>query len=101
VDERVAELQETIDRERELLNQRAKTLVALKDDAKDRATQMAYRQYVEVTGEFDQLVLRGDVGLIDVAWQRKEGKTQQIEQVLQERSNQLEELKQSFDEVRE
>jgi len=101
VDGKVAELEETIEQERELLDKREKSLVALKSDAKKRATEMAYRRYVQVSREFDSLVLRGDVGLIDVAWQRKEGKTEQIEQVLNERSNRLEELKQSFDEVRE
>lgn len=100
VDEKSADLQRTIEQERQILDKRRQRLRALIDDTKDATTRMALRNYVEVKENFDEIVLRGDVGLIDVAWQRKEGKTDEINQLRENRRAELKALRDSFEEVR-
>ena len=100
VTEKSTELQETIARERKLLERRASRLEQLTQESKKTATKVAYTNFVEVKRKFDEIVLRGDVGLIDVAWSKKEGKTDDLNQLRENRRSALKALQQSFEEVR-
>lgn len=100
VGEKARDLQETIDRERRVLDEREKRLDQLADRSKRVASGVAYQNFVQVKQKFDEIVLRGDVGLIDVAWQRKEGKTDKINELRSERRSELNELRRSFQKMR-
>ena len=98
--EKAADLRETIARERQMLDRRRERLANLRDSAEGTIAGMAMRNYAEVKNKFDQIVLRGDVGLIDVAWREKEGMTDKIDQLRENRRSELEALRDSFEEVR-
>ncbi len=98
--EKTAGLKETIVRERQALEEREQRLAELRGRSKEAAAQVAHRNFVEVRRTFDEIVLRGDVGLIDVAWQKKESKTEAINQLRENRRSDLKALQESFNEVR-
>ena len=98
--EKAADLRETIARERQMLDRRRERLANLRSSAQGTIAGMAMRNYAEVKNKFDQIVLRGDVGLIDVAWREKEGMTDKIDQLRENRRSELEALRDSFEEVR-
>jgi tetratricopeptide (TPR) repeat protein len=98
--EKAADLRETIARERRMLERREERLANLRSSARGTIAGMAMRNYAEVKNQFDEIVLRGDVGLIDVAWREKEGMTDKIDQLRENRRSELEALRDSFEEVR-
>jgi DNA repair exonuclease SbcCD ATPase subunit len=98
--EKAADLRETIARERQMLERREQRLASLRSSARGTIAGMAMRNYAQVKDQFDAIVLRGDVGLIDVAWRKKEGMTDKIDQLRENRRSELEALRDSFEEVR-
>ena len=94
------ELGETIDRERKALLERSKRISKLTRESKATASKVAYSNFIKVREKFDEIVLRGDVGLIDVAWRKKEGKTDELNQLRENRRSALKALQESFQEVR-
>jgi len=68
--------------------------------SKDEAAKAAINDYLRVREEFDNIVMRGDVGLLDVVWQRKQDRTEELNQLRQNRRQELKQLQQSFEEVR-
>lgn len=98
--EKTSNLEETIAREREVLDEREQLLADLRGRSKETATRIAYQNFAEVKRKFDEIVLRGDVGLIDVAWQKKEEQTEAINQLRENRRSDLKSLQESFNEVR-
>lgn len=100
VAERTRDLQKTLARERRRLQQQKQRLVDLRARSKKVAGKVAYQNYRRVQKKFDEIVMRGDVGLIDVAWQKKEEQTDALNQLRADRQAALKELKESFEEVR-
>jgi hypothetical protein len=100
VDEKAEDLRQTIAQERKMLDMREQRLSELTAESKSTAAQVAYHNFTQVKQKFDEIVLRGDVGLIDVAWQMKEGKTDELNQLREDRRSALKALQESFQEVR-
>jgi tetratricopeptide (TPR) repeat protein len=59
------------------------------------------RTLAAVQGKFDQLVLEADVGIIDVAWARKQAETRRVTEVVQQMQTQTQALEAEFADVLE
>ncbi|MBI5547355.1 MAG: tetratricopeptide repeat protein, partial [Deltaproteobacteria bacterium] len=60
---------------------------------------IAYESFKRVRRQFYDLVLKADVGLVDVAWTRKQDKTQQIQNLAKQKDRELRGLDDEFKEV--
>ena len=69
-------------------------------DTEDLAGRIAYENFENVRQMFEGIVLKADLGLIDVAWARKEQTTSGIDGVLSERKTKLDELEDQFEPLR-
>ena len=67
---------------------------------RDVAGDLAYRTFLDRAYQFDQIVLRADVGKIDVLFTQKESTTEEINDLYQKRTDELRELQEAFDELR-
>lgn len=101
VDERVGELKQQVSNERTLMQGFDQTLTMTVGDARQVVGQLAYRNFLEKRQNFAQIILRADVGKIDVLFQRKEDATQEINGLFQDRTNELKALQESFEDVRD
>jgi hypothetical protein len=68
-------------------------------DTKNLVGRIALNSFKRVQKQFYHLILKADVGIIDVAWDRKTDKSKQIQKLAQEKSHQLKLLDQDFAEV--
>lgn len=101
VDERVVELKQQVQNERTLMQGFDQTLGLVVGDTRQVVGQLAYRNFIEKREHFTQIILRADVGKIDVLFQRKEDATQEINGLFQDRTNELKALQESFEDVRD
>jgi len=74
-------------------------LEELKNEAEIVIGGVAYENFVAVRMKFYNLVLRADVGVIDVAWMTKEEHSKRIEQMTRDRSKEFKYLDSEFKEV--
>jgi tetratricopeptide (TPR) repeat protein len=75
--------------------------VAKKDGAtRQLLGRIANDSFSRVARQFYELVLKGDVGLIDVAWARKRERSDRITQLARDKEAELQELESRFREVR-
>lgn len=100
VGERSEELLKDLGREREMLTQLDQTAESLLKNSKTLTAHVAHHSFLEAKHDFGQIIMRGDVGLIDVAWQKKEDATRQINQLFEDRTAELKTLQDAFEEVR-
>ncbi|MFW5966379.1 MAG: hypothetical protein ACOCV2_02620, partial [Persicimonas sp.] len=100
VGERADELRQELAGEREYLEMLDEEIIALTDESKQVTARVARLSFEEAKNDFQDLVMRGDIGLIDVAWQKKEDITEEINDLFEDRSAELEALQDSFEEVR-
>lgn len=100
VGQRTEELREDLDNERKFLAMLDEEITRLSDQSRQVTAQVAQRSFERVRSDFEDLMMRGDIGLIDVAWQKKEDVSDEINELFEERSAELESLQESFEEVR-
>ncbi len=60
---------------------------------------IALMSFLEVKGKFGDLILKADVGIIDVAWSRKEEHRHRVQYLTSERLNKLQMLDDEFKEI--
>ncbi len=101
VQREVAQLRERVAREKKLIERYRRQVVGYKGMGENLAGRIAHASLQNVFDRFDSLVLRADVGIIDVAWQKKENKRKRYEQLLRERKAELEALDREFEPVLE
>jgi len=65
----------------------------------DVAGQIAYEHWTRVRQLFADLVLAADVGVVDVAWLKKESKSRELEYQIEARNQERDVLEQEFKEV--
>ena len=65
----------------------------------DLVGRIAFNSFRKVQRDFAQIILEADVGLIDVAWARKQERTHAIQKLAQEKDRQLRLLDAEFEEV--
>ncbi|MGM0557312.1 MAG: hypothetical protein ACQEVA_13090, partial [Myxococcota bacterium] len=100
VGEKTKGLRQSLLNERQMLARLDNQAATLMADSKDVTAGAAYASFMAVKRDFDQIILRGDVGLIDVAWRKKEDQTNDINQLFEDRTAQLKALQESFEEIR-
>jgi tetratricopeptide (TPR) repeat protein len=100
VDERVKELRQDIEVERELMDEHRRSMQQLVSASQGGAGVLAYLNFMRARAEFNEIILRGDVGIIDVVWKKKEDMSNKIGRLFEERSAELRLLQEAFEEVR-
>jgi len=92
-------LKEELAKERRALQAHRDSMVAVREEAKQVVGEVAKGSLREVQKKFQALVLRADVGIVDVAWAKKEMRTHEISQRVAEQRRELQILDQEFSEV--
>ena len=87
--------------EKNKLNQHEQQVYALSNRSKRLASRIAYNTFLAVRGKFRDLVLRADVGVIDVVWQEKQTTQAQIKKLSKERNSELRVLDSEFRDILE
>ena len=98
-DERIAEIKRIVERERTNVGGYDRDLVTYQGETESLGGAIAARSFTHVMGRVDGVVLEADVGLVDVSWKQKEGRSKQISRVLERQSDEQEQLKRNFEEV--
>jgi tetratricopeptide (TPR) repeat protein len=98
--ERTAELRQDLASERKMLALLDREVARLMGESKAVTAMIAQHGFTQVKRDFREIIMRGDVGLIDVAWQKKEDMTRDINQLFEDRSAELKTLQEAFEEVR-
>ena len=64
--------------------------------SRDVIGRIAFRSFSAVRAQFYKLVLKADVGIVDVAWSRKRERLDRIQQLSQQKAGELETLDRDF-----
>jgi tetratricopeptide (TPR) repeat protein len=89
---RAGELRVRVADERRAVAEHARALDAVQADAKDLVGRIAHRAFVRARGDFYRLVLKADVGLVDVAWARKRVRLEKIQGLSMQKADELRQL---------
>lgn len=85
--------------EQRLLSRYDTEVAAVSGDARNLVGRIAFDSFRRVREQFYDLVLKGDVGLVDVAFTRKQDKTGQIQKLSAQKDDELRALEKDFKEV--
>ncbi len=99
VSERTQTMRVVLEDESERLSVYTEALHALEQEAEDVATYVTYNSFNRVRKRFYDLVLKADVGEIDVSWARREEHRQRVESLNRERSGELQALQDEYQEI--
>ena len=93
------QLREKVLGEQQLLAEYQSTVGAVSADARNLVGQIAFDSFKRVRQQFYDLVLKANVGTVDVSFTRKQDKTQQIQKMSAEKDRELRALDGEFKEV--
>lgn len=96
VNRKVDEIRRELDAERIRVAQYAEELNIYSGDSDSLAGDIAQNNFRRVEERFNDIILKADVGIIDVAWKRKEDRTSRIRQLFDHKANDLETLDRNF-----
>lgn len=99
VNRRVAETLSGVSAELANIARYEQELRQVQDDAKGVVGGIAYKSFEQVRRTFYELVLRSDVGIIDVAWRQKEERTAAINALVKAQRDALLALERDFREI--
>lgn len=99
VDERMAEIKTTLEAERAELAAHQADLEQWTEGTEQTVAELAMWNFIQIDGEFDTLVRRGRVGLVDVDWQQLDDATRDREYLEEEKRKTEEMLREAFPEV--
>lgn len=85
--------------EQQLLERYAPQATSLSGDARSLGGSIAYQSFQRVRQQLYDLVLKADVGLVDVAFTRKQDQTQKLRSLSEEQGRALQELEADFKEA--
>jgi tetratricopeptide (TPR) repeat protein len=71
-------------------------LASINGDSRDLIGRIAFRSFSAVRDQFYRLVLKADVGIVDVAWSRKRERVERIQQISQQKSTELDALDRDY-----
>ena len=89
-------IQLQVSREKGNVNRYNLATLRLQDNAKDLIAQIAYRSFASTQQKFYKLILQADVGVIDVAWQRKRSTQDRIDKIGVQQGKALRQLRLEF-----
>ena len=101
VSDQTLDIRRQVDVENALLQEYERQLREYGGRGELLAGEIAFVNFIDVQNQFSNLILRADVGIIDVAWREKEDRTSRIESLFEERNEQLNILDSEFREVLE
>jgi tetratricopeptide (TPR) repeat protein len=93
---RAEALQARVAAERTALGEEQASLDAIGNDAKDVIGRIAFKSFSAVRAQFYRLVLKADVGIVDVAWSRKRERLEKIQQLSVQKAAEIETLERDF-----
>ena len=96
---RAERLREQVLAEQAQLEGYGREVVAISTDARDLVGRIAFDSFKRVRQSFYDLVLKADVGVVDVAFTRKQDKTAQIQKLSAQKDRELRQLDDEFKEV--
>jgi tetratricopeptide (TPR) repeat protein len=99
VNRKVQEIRREIDVEKVRVAQYSEELTVYSGDSESLAGDIALNNFRRVDERFNELILKADVGIIDVAWKRKEERSTRIKKLFDHRSNDLKTLDRNFEGV--
>jgi hypothetical protein len=85
--------------EQRLLGQYDTEVATVSGNARSLVGRIAYDSFRRVRQQFYDLVLKGDVGMVDVAFTRKQDKTGEIQKLSAQKDQELRTLEKDFKEV--
>lgn len=100
VELKTSQLRERIKNERVMVQGYADTLGLISGSSKGVVAEIVLRNFLTKKEKFNRIILRADVGKIDVLYQRKEDSSRTINELFQSRSKELKRLEETFREVR-
>ncbi|MEM9191739.1 MAG: tetratricopeptide repeat protein [Myxococcota bacterium] len=99
VRERVAEMMVVINEESENLVGYRQAIASLEVEAEEVIGGVTYQNFQDVRQRFYNLVLRADVGRIDVSWARREEHRMRVDLLTRERSREIQALDDEYQEI--
>jgi TolA-binding protein len=99
VQRRATKLREMVVAEQALLTGYGDEVASTSTQAKGLVGRIAFDSFRRVRQSFYDLVLKADVGVVDVAFTRKQDKTQEIQKLAQQKDRELKQLDEEFKEV--
>jgi tetratricopeptide (TPR) repeat protein len=99
VQTRSKKLREMVQTEQTLLNGYQGEVAQTSTQAKGLVGRIAFDSFKRVRQSFYDLVLKADVGVVDVAFTRKQDKTQEIQKLAAQKDRELKQLDDEFKEV--
>jgi len=100
VADRVAEFKRQVEREGQDLQVYLQEIEKYKASSSQLAAEIAYHNLQTVHDHFYDVVLKANVGLVDIAWEHREKYRNQIENLLERRSQEKEQLNESFQDLK-
>ncbi len=88
-----------VEEQKILIHRYEEAVTRLKRNAKVLAAKIAYGTFLSVRKKFKNLVLRADVGLIDVVWQEKQAVQAEHRRLSKERNSELRVLNSEFKDI--
>ncbi|AKJ01580.1 tetratricopeptide repeat protein [Archangium gephyra] len=85
--------------EQRLLQDYHQEVTSVSGDARNMVGRIAFESIQKVRKQFYDLVLKADVGLVDVAFTRKQDKTTEIQKLSAQKDKDLRDLEKEFEEV--
>ncbi len=99
VSERVANMERVIAEESQKLDGYRAAIASLEGETEEVVGAVTYENFNRVRDRFYDLVLRADVGLIDVAWARREEHRSRVDMLTRERSRDIQALDDEFRDI--
>lgn len=99
VAQRAQKLREQVLTEQNLLENYRTETASVTDETRNLVGRIAFDSFKRVRQSFYDLVLKADVGVVDVAFQRKQDKTTQIQKLAAQKDRELRALDDEFKEV--
>ncbi|MBI3182545.1 MAG: tetratricopeptide repeat protein [Myxococcales bacterium] len=93
------QIRDTVGAEQARLSDYSKEVTSVSDDARNLVGRITVDSFQRVRQQLYELVLKADVGVVDVAFTRKQDKTAQIQKLSAEKDRELRSLDNEFKEV--
>lgn len=99
VEERTADIQRQLQEESERIGGYRDALTGLEQETEEVVGAVTYQNFRQVQNRFYDLVLRADVGRVDVAWSEREEHRMRIELLTRDRAQEMRTLDDEFREI--
>ncbi len=90
------EVRDRLAAERRILKLYGGELVGVQDEARDLVGRIAYQSFRKVRAQFYKLLLKADVGIVDIAWQRKRERLDKIQQLSAQKAAELRSVEEEY-----